>query len=127
MSQSSRSKPRAVAASACWGERLLIPWTTSTALTPLTVRSRVTSNPCSRPAHCCPAVKIAVARSVRFSVRPCPLSTVVATRSAGGGGTSSGGSGRRDTPGGVLEGEPGPDVGHQARLVVLGDQQVLPP
>src|SRR6266516_4216420 len=102
MSQWSRSKPRSVAASARCGERLVIPWTTSTVLTPLIVRS------------------------VRFSIRPCPLSTVAATRSAEGGGRSSGGSGRRDTSGGGLEGEPGPDVAHQAGLVVLGNQQVIP-
>ena len=67
-------------------------------------------------------------RSVRTSTRPCPLSTVVATRSGGGGGggLSAGGSGRRETSGGVLEGESGPDVHLQRLLVVLHHEQVIP-
>ena len=68
-------------------------------------------------------------RTVRTSTRPCPLSTVVATRSGGGGGggASAGGSGRRDGSGGVLEGEGGLDVHLQRLLVVLHHQQVIAP
>jgi hypothetical protein len=119
---------RSVAASACFIDRLVIPYTTSTDLTPFTVRSRVILKPCFSPFHFCPTVRIDVASNVRFSIRPCPFSTVVATRSAGADvGASSGGSGRRDPSGGLLEGEPGPDVGLQPRLVVLHDQEVIAP
>src|SRR6476660_10502880 len=128
MRQCVRSIPRSVAAPARSADRLVIPWTTSTDLFPFTVLSRVTRNPCFRPLHFWPAVRIRVASNVRLSRRPCPLSDELAAQPGGGdAGTSSGGSGRRDPPGGVLEGEPGLDVHRQPVLVVLHHQDVVAP
>src|SRR5262245_26591749 len=112
MFQCARTSASSRPASAWAAERLVIPYTTSTVALAPAVRSRTSSKPCLSPDHFWCAVRIEVVRSVRFSTRPCPLSTVVATRPAGGGGSASpGGSGRRDGSGGLLEAESGPDVG----------------
>ena len=88
----------------------------------------MSSKPCSSPFHFCPRVRIDVVRSVRFSIRPCPLSRDVADRSgAGVVGMSSGGSGRRDGSGGGGEGESGLDVDLQSGLVVLHGQDGIAP
>jgi hypothetical protein len=103
-----------------------MPCTTSTDLTPRTVRSRTSSNPCFIPNHVSESVRIDVVRKVRRSTRPWPLSIVVATE-PGGGGLSPGGSGRRDGSGGGLEAESGPDIRGQGRLILLRDQDIIAP
>lgn len=68
-----------------------------------------------------------VSRSVRRSIRPCPLSTRLATCPGGGGGTwPVGGKSRGTAPRLLLEGQPGLDVGDQAGLIILGEQDVVP-
>src|SRR5205823_6100179 len=65
-----------------------------------------------------------VVRTVRFSTRPCPFSTLVCIRSGEGGGTS-GGKSRRDTAGASLEAEAGSDVSLQPQLVAFDCEQVV--
>src|SRR5947208_15376323 len=88
------------------------------------VRSRVISNPCANPGHFWCSVRIEVVRTVRFSTRPCPFSTLVCIRSGEGGGTS-GGKSRRDTAGASLEAEAGSDVSLQPQLVAFDCEQVV--
>src|SRR5262245_30537857 len=127
MCQWSRTSRSSRAASARPSVRLVIPWTFSTVVLPFSVRSRVSSNACASPGHFGCSVRTVVVRSVRFSRRPCPLSTVVATRFAGSGGAApSGGKSRGDRPGPGLVAEGGADIDHQAGLVVLGDEHVVP-
>src|SRR5262245_50106603 len=114
-------------ASARWGLRLLIPWTTSTVVLPFSVRSRTTSNPCGRPTQSWCFVRIVVVRRVRFSMRPCPLVLVVATCPAGSAtGWFSGGHGGAAPLGLLLGGAPGRYVGSQRGLVVLDREDVVP-
>jgi hypothetical protein len=89
------------------------------------VRSRVISSPCASPGHFCCSVKIVVVRTVRFSTRPCPFSTLVWSRSGGAAGGGSGGKSRRDTAGAGLKAEAGGDVSLQAQLVALDREQVV--
>src|SRR5580700_9988170 len=113
-------------ASARSGLRLVIPWTTSTVFLPFAVRSRTTAKPCCRPAQSCCFVRIVVVRSVRFSRRPCPLSTVVATCPGGGAtGRSSGGKSGCSPLCLLLVGQPRFYIDHQGRLVVLGREDVI--
>jgi hypothetical protein len=112
--------PISRSASASSSDRLVIPWTTSTVVSPSIVRSRVISNARFIPAHFWRSVSIVVVRNVRLSSRPCPLSADRATR-PGTGAMGSGGKSRGPLSGHGVVGEPGLDVYHQARLIVLGE------
>jgi len=81
-SRTSPSRRRASASSLC---RLVIPYTTSTVVSPFSVRSLVSSKPCASPAQSCCFVRMPVSRSVLTSSRPCPLSTLRASEPKGGG------------------------------------------
>src|SRR5262249_38059911 len=115
-------------ASASSSFRLVIPWTTSTVVSPLIVRFRVSSNPWASPGHSPCRVRVAVVRNVRSSRRPCPLSALCATRPGGGAGAwPAGGKAARHRPGRRLEAEARPDIGPQPGLVGLGEEEVVPP
>src|SRR4051812_44841255 len=68
-----------------------------------------------------------VSRSVRFSLRPCPLSVLLASIALGIGSNSPlGGKSRGGPPRLLPEGQPGVYVYDQAELVVLGEEEVVP-
>src|SRR3954470_23964703 len=115
MPQCPRTSPSRRLASASSLCRLVIPYTTSTVVPPLTVRSRVSSNPCASPAQSWCLVSIVVVRSVLTSRRPCPLSTLRPTVPSGGGGPAWGGKGAPQPPRLVLERQPRRYVHGQGR------------
>src|SRR5262245_7295610 len=120
----SRTRPSRRPAPASSGPRLVIPYTTSTVVSPRSVRCRVSSKPCFSPGRLWCSVRIGVTRKVRRSSRPWDLSVVRATCPGGRGG-SSGGKSRGDGPRRGLEAEPGGHVDGQPRLVGLDGEEVV--
>src|SRR4029450_6660278 len=102
---------------------LAIPKTTSCSTFSPIRRSRSKRNTCRQPGQSAPQYwsSHVVVSSVRFSIRPCPLSTVVA-RSMQAWRCALWRGGKA----GLGLGESGRDVGAQGRLVVLDRQDVVP-
>jgi len=102
-----------------------MPRTVSTVLTPLIVRSLVSSNPCFSPAHSWYFVKVLVVCNVRFSSRPCPLFVWEAVRGGDDAGKSSGGKSGRERPCLRVVTQAGAYIHRQAWLVVLDEEDVV--
>src|SRR5206468_2152362 len=101
---------------------------TSTVVSPLIVRLRVRSKPWARPGHLWCSVRVVVVRNVLSSSRPCPLSTLRASRSGGSSGAwPSGGKGGSHRPRCRSEAEAGAAISLQSGLVGLGEEEVVSP
>src|SRR5271165_1463747 len=103
------------------GSRLVMPKTTSVPVFPLIVRSRVRRKTCSQPGQSDPRypARDDVTSIVRFSTRPCPVSTSQAR--------STSASARAVWRGGkpsIRLSEGGRDVGTECRLVFLHGKDV---
>src|SRR5438128_7851658 len=102
-----------------------MPYTTSTVVFPLIVRSRWISKPCCRPGHFACSVSRVVVRNVRRSPRPWFFSTVLAHRFGSTGTSSVGGKSRGDGTRRGFKTEPRANVDFQAGLIGFDGEEVI--